>query len=94
MTVAVMDHQCSTLANRRTDDGNDYSIVSSKFAKKAVLNEIGKLHMINPVTLQVSLKRARPLNLFRSQKLGLHPSFHVFGSRAVSTYKHLIFSGG
>lgn len=54
--VNVMDGTESMTANGRTDDGSDESIVSSRFAEKAVLNGIGKMTKIDKVSLQVALK--------------------------------------
>lgn len=46
------------IANGRTDDGTDESIVFSKFAERSVLNGIGKMTKIDKVSLQVALKDA------------------------------------
>lgn len=52
------------IASVRTDDGSDKSIVSSKFAERAVLNGIGKMTKIDKVSLQLALKDADRAQLF------------------------------
>lgn len=56
MEVTSHDGEETMTAIGRADDGAYASIVSSKTAKTAVLNGVGKLHKITPVKIQVSLK--------------------------------------
>lgn len=54
--VELQDGSETVNARGRADDGSDESIVSSRIAEQAVLNGVGKMAKITPITLQVALK--------------------------------------
>lgn len=49
--ITVQDESTKMHCLGRCDDGSDGSFVSPHVAKKAVLERIGRLHMIDPVTV-------------------------------------------
>lgn len=63
-TVLIDDCGETMTAKGHADDGSDESIVSSRVAERAVLNGIGKLTRIAPVTLQVALKTGSDAEMF------------------------------
>lgn len=56
LTVTFHDGDESLSVTGRADDGSDESIVSAEAVERAVLNGVGKIRKIKPVTLQVALK--------------------------------------
>lgn len=57
MIVTVTNGKSSLEAQRTTDDGIDEAIVPSSFEKKAILQGIGKIQVIDKASLQVGLKK-------------------------------------
>lgn len=62
--VEFVDGKESQTATGRTDDGADESIVSFRVAQCAVMNGIGKMKKISPITLQVALKEGSQATKF------------------------------
>lgn len=54
--VQFQDGNESLWANGRADDGYDESIITARIAEHAVLNGVGKIKKITPISLQVALK--------------------------------------
>lgn len=54
--VTFSDDNEGYAAEGREDDGADETIISSRIAQYAVLNVIGKMIKLPPITLQVALK--------------------------------------
>lgn len=60
-------------AQEPADDGSHESIISSRVAERAVLNGIGKLKIIIPVTLQVALKTGSDAEKFTFSRIWTLP---------------------
>lgn len=77
----------------RIDDGSDESIVSPHLAEKAVLNGIGKMAKIKPLSLQVALKEADDAQSFTFSGTGTPPRIVLrlsTGPLALNNVKFLV----
>lgn len=63
--VTFTDGTESMNANGCTDDGSNKSIVSPRFAERAVLNGMGQMTKMDKVTLQVALKNTTEAQSFK-----------------------------
>ena len=90
--MTVVDGTSKLQCHGRCDDGSDETLVSPRIAEKAVIQSIGRLHQISPITVQVALKdeKAQTFTFSRTWKVPRLVLQLAAGQRALLNVNFLV----
>lgn len=87
--ITLKDDDATLPCMGRCDDGADDSLVSLGLAESAVLNGVGKLKKISPVTVHVALKNKSEAQTFTFPKVDCASPFPEPVRRAIRSFEPL-----